>query len=260
MFEVGGVVHARRHDDDRGVIDAHGGDGAQVVEQHVRVMVDGRDAVAREQFREQPHHHLAVFQHVGHAGGHAQVVFQHIEFALARAHDVDAGDVGVNVGGDGNALHFRAVLGILVYLLGRNDARLDDVLLMINIMDEHVQGLHALHQARLHLRPFGGGDDAGDGVERNQAFRAGIVAIDGERDADPAKRQVGFGPLAGDGLGGLLLQPVAEFTIVFTYLVVRTHVICSHFIEKICHVVISLEPCLTIAQQKSCQCRAAESM
>jgi hypothetical protein len=40
---------------------------------------------------------------------------------------------------------------------------------------------------------------------------------------------------------------------VFTYLAVRTHLIRSHFIEKICHVVISLEPCLCIAQQEACQ-------
>jgi hypothetical protein len=76
-------------------------------------VLDRRHAVAGEQRGEQPHHHLAVFQHVGDAGRHAQIVFQHVELALARAHDIDAGDVGVDVGGTLDALHLRPVLRIV---------------------------------------------------------------------------------------------------------------------------------------------------
>src|SRR6218665_4053784 len=48
---------------------------------------------------EQAHHHLAVFQHVAHAAGHTQVVFEHVVLALriGRAHDIDAGDMRVDV-------------------------------------------------------------------------------------------------------------------------------------------------------------------
>ncbi len=68
--------------------------GAQGLEQQVGVVGDRRDAVLREQLGEEPHHHLAVLQHVAHAAGHPQVVFEHVVLAVAvgvgRAHDVDA--------------------------------------------------------------------------------------------------------------------------------------------------------------------------
>ena len=145
-----------RQHDDRRIVGAGRGHRAQVVEQQVGIVVDGRDAVAREQLGKQAHHHLAVFQHVGHAGGHAQIVFQHIELALAGPHDVDPGNVGVDVGGHLDALHFGAVLGVLVNLRGGNHAGLDDVLAVIDIVDEHVQRLDALHQARSATAPIRG--------------------------------------------------------------------------------------------------------
>jgi hypothetical protein len=56
-----------------------------------------------------------------------------------------------------NALHFGPVLGVLVDLLGRDDAGLDDVLLVIDVVDEHVQRLDALDQPGLQLLPFAPG-------------------------------------------------------------------------------------------------------
>ena len=46
-----------------------------------------------EHLRKDALQHLAVFEHVGHARGHAQVVFQHVDTAVAVAHQVGAGDV-----------------------------------------------------------------------------------------------------------------------------------------------------------------------
>jgi hypothetical protein len=69
---------------------------------------------------------------------------------------------------------------------------------VIDVVDEHVQRLHALDQPGLQLR-HSRRDDARDGVEGNQALGAGIVAIDGKGDADAAEGQVGFGALAFDG-------------------------------------------------------------
>ena len=64
VLEVGAVVHAGR-EHHHGRVGAVGRcAGAQGVEQHVRVMHDRRDLVLREQIGKQPHHHLAVFQHV----------------------------------------------------------------------------------------------------------------------------------------------------------------------------------------------------
>ena len=106
----------------------------------------------------------------------------------------------VNVGCDFNALHLGPVLRITENLLGRYYARLDDVLLVIDVMDEHVERLHPLRQASLQLRPFGRRNNARDDVKRDQAFGAGVVAIDGEGNADAAKDQIGFHSLARYGL------------------------------------------------------------
>jgi hypothetical protein len=54
------------------------------------------------------------------------------------------------------------------------------------------------------------GDDARDDVEGDQALGAGIVAIDGEGDADAAEDQVGLGTFAGDGLGRLRRSQLAN--------------------------------------------------
>ncbi|MNN16609.1 hypothetical protein D3C81_1297540 [compost metagenome] len=108
-----------------------------------------RHPVAREQLREQPHHHLAVFKHVRDAGRHPEVVLQHVELALAGAHHVDAGHVGVDVARHVDAEHLRPVLRVVVDLVGRNHTGADDVLAVVDIVDEPVQRGHALAQAAL---------------------------------------------------------------------------------------------------------------
>jgi len=235
VFEIGGVVHARGHDDDGRIVDAARRDRAQVLQQQVGIVLDRGDAVAREQVREQAHHHLAVFQHVGHAGGNAQVVFQDVELARAGTHDVDAGDVGINVGDHVDALHLGAVLGILVNLARRDDAGIDDVLVVVDVVHEHVERLDALDQARLQRRPFVRGDDARDGVEGDQAFGAGAVAIHGEGDADAAESEIGLGALAFDALARLARKPGAELAIVFAHRAVVAVGEGRHLVEKIRH-------------------------
>jgi hypothetical protein len=82
-------------------------------------VVDPRHAVTGEELREQAHHHFAVLEHVGDAGGHAQVVLEHQEFAGIIAHHVDARDMGVNVPGHIDALHLRTVLRVAQNLFRR---------------------------------------------------------------------------------------------------------------------------------------------
>ena len=41
-------------------------------------------------------HDLAIFQDVGHAGGHAQIVFENVIDAIAAADEVDSGDVATD--------------------------------------------------------------------------------------------------------------------------------------------------------------------
>jgi hypothetical protein len=121
VLEVGRVVHAGREHHHRGLGRGRRRHAAQGFEQQVGVMGDRRDAVLAEELGEQPHHHLAVFQHVAHAAGHAQVVLEHVVLALAlrigRAHDVDAADVRVDVAGNVHAHHLGAELRVLEDLL-----------------------------------------------------------------------------------------------------------------------------------------------
>ena len=55
------------------------------VEQQVGIVRDRRDAIAREEIGKEPHHHLAVLEHVRHARRHAQVVLEHVELACRPA-------------------------------------------------------------------------------------------------------------------------------------------------------------------------------
>ena len=68
-----------------------------------------RHTVLDEELGEEPHHHLAVLQHVGDTAGHAQVVFEHVVLAaavrVAGAHDVNARDVAVDAAGYIDAHH-----------------------------------------------------------------------------------------------------------------------------------------------------------
>ena len=106
---IGSAEHWRRH-------------RAQRVEQLLGVMLDRRDAVPREQFGEQPHHHLAVLQHVGDAGGRAGIILEHVETFRRHPHDVDAGDMRVDVVGDMSARSSRPEHRVLKYQVLRDDA------------------------------------------------------------------------------------------------------------------------------------------
>jgi hypothetical protein len=61
--------------------------------------------MAGKQLRKQPQHDLAVLQHVGDAGGRAGIVLEHVEGLGVDAHDVDAGDMDVDVVRDFLAVH-----------------------------------------------------------------------------------------------------------------------------------------------------------
>ena len=176
-------------------------------------MLDRLDRVAREQLREQPHHDLAVLEHVGHAGGHAQVVLEYVELAFAGAHHVDAGDVGVDVAGYFDTLHLGAVLRVAQHLRRRDPARLEDLLVVVDVGDEGVQRRDPLAQAAEQLPPFGRGDDARHHVEGDQSLGTGLLAVDGESDADAAEQQVGLGALLRQPFRGDAGQPAFELAV-----------------------------------------------
>ncbi len=65
----------------------------------------------------------------------------------------------------------------------RNDAVVQNLLIVIDVVDERVQGVDALLQAALDVIPFVGGDDARNQVEGEDALGPGGFAIDVESDA-----------------------------------------------------------------------------
>ncbi len=59
----------------------------------------------------------------------------------------------------------------------------DDLLLMVDIVEEGVEGDHPLLDSLGKLAPFAGGDDAGNDIEGDELFGTVGVAVDREGDA-----------------------------------------------------------------------------
>ena len=197
-------------------------------------MVDRRHAVGGEELGEQPHHHLAVLEHVGDARGNPQIVLEDAKLAGVVAHDVDAGDVGVDTSGNVHALHLRAVLGVAEHLLRGDDARLQNLLLMVDVVDEGVQGPDTLLETALQANPLLQWQHPGNDVERDQALGPLLLAIDGEGDADPMEQRVGLRTLLRQAVGRLLFEPMAVAQVVRPRLAVaQVHFVVRFIAQKI---------------------------
>ena len=210
MLVIGRVVRARRqHGHGRRFLPCRR-QRVEVFEQQVGIVLDRPDRLRGEELGEEPHHHPAVFQHVGHAGGHAQVVLENVVLAFAGADDVHAGDMCVDAAGDVHALHFLAVLLVAEHALARHDARLKDLLIVIDVVQERIQSADALAQAPVQHLPLVRRDDARHDVERNQPLGPRFLAVDGKGDADAMERALGLLPLLGDPCGRRPAEPAGE--------------------------------------------------
>ena len=85
---------------------------------------------------------------------------------------------------------FRKLLAVPT-MLGGDDAVLDDLLVVVDVVDEQVQRADPLLEAALDPVPFGGRDDPRDDVERKDPLGAGAVAVDVERDPHVQQRALG---------------------------------------------------------------------
>ncbi len=226
VFEIGTVETARGQHHRSGVIQRAG--ALEGVEQQVGVVVDGRHALAGEQLGEQPHHHLAVFEHIAHATGGAQVVFKHVVAAITVTHQVDPGDVGIDVAVQVQALHCNLVTLVRQHLLSRDDALLENALVVIDVGQEHVQRLHPLNAAAFDYLPLAGLDAAGDDIEGNQTLGTLFVTVEGEGDTGSMEQQVGFAAALLQQFGRCIRQPVCKRLVMGTAGTVRV----IHFVEK----------------------------
>ena len=214
VFEVGAVVGARRQQDNRRVGHALWRHGAQILEQHVRVMLHRRDHVPREQLGKEPHHHLAIFDHVRHARRHSQVVVHDVGLTRPSADDVHPGDMGINAGRHVHPHHLAAELRVVEHLLGGNSSGAKDLLLVIDVVQKGIERLHALPQSCLQRRPLGRRDDARDDVEGYQPLGAGLLAVHREGDTDAVEGRVGLDLLACQTLGRHCRQPLGKSLVV----------------------------------------------
>ena len=218
VLEVGAVEAPRGHHHHAGVV--HRAALAQGLQQQGRVALHRRDGLVVKQLREEAHHHLAVLQHVGDPGGGAQVVLQHIVLTVVVADDVDPGDVDIGVPVQVDPLHAGLVLGIGEDLGGRDHPRLQDALIVIDVVQKGVEGGDALADPLVQMLPLPGGNDAGNAVERDEALGAVPIPVDVEGDADPAKQQIGLLTLALYALLVGLVQPREVGVVMIAKLVV----------------------------------------
>ncbi len=139
----------------------------------------------REQLGEQSHHGLAVFQHVGNTGRRPQVILQHIEVILFHSHQIDTGNVGIDPVGQLDPTHLRPVHGVVQHLMGADEAGLDDLLFMVDVLQKGVQRPDPLLETLLQAAPFFRAKDARHDVKGNQPFAAVGLTIYGESDPQP---------------------------------------------------------------------------
>ena len=211
VLEVSGVVDARRQHHDFGATATARRQRGQAVEQLRWVVVHRQDRAVGEQFREHPLHHQPVLEHVRHAGGHAQVVFEHVHRAVAVAHQVGAADVRPDTVRRRRPDALWPEILRVGQQFGREHLVLDDPLVVVDVVDEQVQRLDPLAQPALDARPLVARDHPRDDVERPGAVdRAAFLGVDGEGDAEVADRQVRGGPPVAHFLLGQRTKVVAE--------------------------------------------------
>ena len=208
MLEVGGVVDAGREHDDGRVVRARR-QRPQRAEQLLAVVIDRADAVAREEAGEDPLHHLPVGEHVGHAARHAQVVLEHGEAAVLDADQVGAGHGHVDVAADAHAAHLAPVVRAAVDQLARDDAFREDLALVVDVLQEQVEGEQPLRQPALDDAPLGAGDDPRQDVVGEDPLGAFVVAVDREGHALVQEGAVG-GLLAVPPLGRRQFEQAVE--------------------------------------------------
>ncbi len=82
---------------------------------------------------------------------------------------------------------------------------------MVEIVEQQVQGGHALDHAALDPLPFLGRQHARDRVERQDAVDRLAVGVDGEGDAEIIERLLGAVSAAGELVDRHPRQPVVDF-------------------------------------------------
>ena len=162
---------------------------------------------------QQAHHHLAIFQHIGHARGCAHIVFQNIKIVLIQTHNINAGNLNINIMRHMPARHQGAKMRIGEDNVGRDGASLQDLLLVINITQEHVQRPHALNEPCLKPCPFAARDHPWNEIKGDQSLAGFLIAINGKGNANAPEHHFRLCTAGGQKLAGRLVQPFLNLRI-----------------------------------------------
>jgi hypothetical protein len=133
------------------------GDRAQRLIEPGPIGVDLPKAEACDQVSEGAQHQVAVLDHVGDAGWCARVVLEHQEAAVVVAHDVDAADLDIGAVRQVVADHLAAEVAVAEHEVGRHDAIVENLLVMIDVVEELVDRRDPLHDTGLDGPPVGSG-------------------------------------------------------------------------------------------------------
>ena len=138
---------------------------------------------------------------------------------MIGAYDIDSGDVRVNAQRHVDALHLGPILGIIQHLLARNHACFQDMLIVIDVVQEHVERLDTLLETLLQARPFMRRKNPGHDVKRDRALGAVVVAVDRKRNAHTPKDELGLVASRAQSLFRLVREPVCKILVVRSDLV-----------------------------------------
>ncbi len=118
--------------------------------------------------------------------------------------------MGVNAPGQVEPVHLWLILVVGEHQIPRHDAGGEDLTVVINVVEEHVERADPLDRALRQCPPLVGGEHPRHHVERDQALRAALAAIDQEGDAEAAEQHRRLVVLLAQPLGRQLLEPARE--------------------------------------------------
>lgn len=218
VLEVGGVVAARGEHDGKGVFAVVRSDEGERIEEHLRVVADGPDGVAIEELGEGSGEEVSVLNDVRDPAWTSAVVFEDQEVASVVADEVGSADVGEHLSGWDDASQFPSVLLSGKDQVPGDDAFVKDLLLAVDVEQEHVERSDALGEASFEVVPLGGGDDSRDEIEREDSFAAFGFAVDVEGDSLVEERGVLEGLSAGDFFGRHVAEGLEQLLVMLSRL------------------------------------------
>ncbi len=149
---------------------------------------------------------------------------EHPVDTLAVAHQVDAADDAARPTRHLDADRLADVPRRRLDQPLRDDALADGgVLADVEVLEEQVERADALGEAALQVVPLGGRDEPRDQVERPRPLRAGLLAVDRERDALAAQDALDERRATGHVLRGQRVQSLEQALVVGSRAVLGQH-------------------------------------